>query len=86
MPRAGGRAPTPLQQRAPGPGGEEISLREAEQVLGRAPLWAGSERPVVARTEGGVTLEGREALISQGDARMLPWWACAATRRRRARS
>ena len=81
------RRAVPLPQRAPGPGGEEISLREAERVLGRAPLWAGSERPVVRRTEGGVTLEGRDAADLAGrraDARHS--WACAATRRPRARS
>jgi hypothetical protein len=69
MPRSGGEARLP--QRAPGPGGEEISPREAQRLLGRAPLWAGAERPVVKRTEGGVTLEGAGVLVSQGDERML---------------
>jgi hypothetical protein len=67
MPPSGDLPPTPLP---PGTRGEEISLREAKRVLGRAPLWAGGERPVIKTTGGGVTLEGREVLITVGDERV----------------
>jgi hypothetical protein len=60
--------PPPLQ--APGTGGEEISLREAQRVLGRPPLWTGDERPTLRRLPGGVALESHRFLISEGDERI----------------
>ena len=46
-------APAPQLPPQPRTGGGRISLAEAERVLGRAPLWPGTGRPVVRRLGDG---------------------------------
>jgi len=59
-------APAPELPPQPRAGGGRISLAEAERVLGRAPLWPGTRRPVVRRLgTDAVELRGGDVVISQ---------------------